>query len=75
MSKISKEEKSTVKKALLRFKKSGLESYAEYLEEQLKNSEGKEIKASYNKYIKKELKRTLKQISKVDAKLGIVGVN
>lgn len=75
MSKISKEEKNELGKALLKFKKSGLESYSDYLENQITDCDGKVGKEAYLKYLNKQLKRTSKRIAKADAKLGVVGKN
>jgi len=70
MSKLSKDEKSTLGQKLREFKKDGLISYAKYLADQLEQSEGKEIRKAYTKYIKKEIKSTAKKIAKLEAKLA-----
>ncbi|MGB0369639.1 MAG: hypothetical protein ACPGU4_10470 [Flavobacteriales bacterium] len=75
MSKISKEEKSTISKKLLQIKVAGLESYLGYLNKELANSEDNDIRKAYVKYLKKEIKRAEKKIAKGNAKLGIVGEN
>lgn len=71
MTKISKEEKSGLKQKLRAFRKTGLESYAKYLDKELKSSEGKEIKKAYTKYIQKEIASTAKKLAKLNAKLGL----
>lgn len=71
MAKISKEEKSGVKQKLRTFRKTGLEAYAKYLDKELKASEGKEIRMSYTKYIRKEIASTAKKLAKLNDKLAV----
>ncbi|MFT4524686.1 MAG: hypothetical protein ACI85F_000833 [Bacteroidia bacterium] len=70
MTKISKEEKGGVKQKLRAFKKVGLESYAKYLDKELKASEGKEIRKAYTKYIEKEVDSTAKKLARLNEKLS-----
>jgi len=70
MGKINKDEKRTIWQKLREFKKDGLVSYAKYLADQLEQSEGKEIRKAYTKYIKKEIASTAKKIAKLEAKLA-----
>ncbi|MBP9151093.1 MAG: hypothetical protein KBF73_02315 [Flavobacteriales bacterium] len=69
MGKISKDEKKTIGRKLREFKRDGLISYAKYLADQLEQSEGKEIRKAYTKYIKEQIKSTAKKIAKLEAKL------
>lgn len=70
MTDISKEEKKTLKRKLREFRKTGLESYAAYLEKEKLNAEGKENKQAYFKYVVKELASARKKLEKLERKLG-----
>lgn len=70
MAKISKEEKGPIKQKLREFRKTGLESYAAYLEKERENAEGKEIKKAYHKYVVRELASARKKIEKLKQKLN-----
>ncbi len=69
MSDIPKEEKKSVKNKLREFEKQGLLSYRNYLDEQLIFASQSESRASYKKYIEKQLKRTNEKIERIENKL------
>lgn len=66
----NQEEIGKVKRKFLEFKKIGLESYQDYLKEQLKNSEGNEMKGSYVAYLKNQMEDTDEKIAAIDSKLN-----
>lgn len=66
----NQEEIGKVKRKFLEFKKIGLESYQDYLKEQLKNSEGNEMKGSYVAYLKNQMEDTDDKIAAIDSKLN-----
>lgn len=70
MSTISKEEKKSLKRKLREFRKTGLESYAAYLERERKNAEGKDIKQAYYQYVIDELASVHKKLEKLEKKLN-----
>ena len=65
--------KKQIKNKLLNFQKTGLESYAKYLELQLKqNSKGSHKKA-YTAYIEKQIEQTAGKLKKIDGNLKKLG--
>ncbi len=69
MSDIPREEKKSVKNKLREFEKQGLLSYRNYLDERLIFASQSESRASYKKYIEKQLKRTNEKIERIENKL------
>lgn len=65
----NQEEIGQVKRKFLEFKKIGLESYNQYLHDQLKNSEGNKHKGSYTAYLKDQIEETNRKIQDLDDRL------
>jgi len=63
------EQKKTLKNKLKEFEKQGLESYAKYLDEQLKKASKSDSKDSYKKYIENQIQRTAEKIERIESKL------
>lgn len=71
MDNITEQEKKTLGQKFLEFKKMGLESYGNYLQNELEYSAGKSNRKAYTKYIENELEMNAKKLSEIGRKLGL----
>lgn len=72
MDTVSENEKRTLGQKLLEFQRSGLESYGQYLADQLESTAKSESKSAYRNYIEEQLASNQAKIKEIDEKLGII---
>lgn len=69
MENVSETEKSNLKQKLLEFQKKGLESYGEYLAEQLEYATKSDARKAYKKYVEDQIELNMKRINEIEGKL------
>lgn len=69
MTKITPEQKKTLKAKILELRKKGLQIYGSDLDHQLKAAGISKLKQAYRSYLEKEIIRNNERIAKIDRKL------